>query len=167
MATCLSGLGSLAHAQGDLHQAETLHREALALYAQVESEVQMAGVYRSLGEVMIAAGGRQTEARQTLQLALELAIRHHLAPTALEVCVTVAPLLASAGKLEQAFGLLALASQHEATTFDTRMKARDHLTQMRGRYPPERRQADQSQQQTLDLWTTVKTLLPWLATDTP
>jgi tetratricopeptide (TPR) repeat protein len=165
-ADSLSGLGRLAHAQGDLQQAERLQREALALYAQVESEVPMVGVYGCLGEVMLAAGGRRTEGRQTLRRALELAIRHHLAPVALELCIGVARLLLQSGDAEQASKLLALVEQHEASTFDARMKAGDSLVQMTEQYALERREADSSQQQTLDLWTTVKTLLPWLATAT-
>lgn len=159
---CLNGLGCLAYDQGKLHQAEQLQRESLALLQGTEPDSALvAGTLRYLGQVMLAFGDhRHAEAQDILRQALELAIKHQLAPLALDVCMAVAPLLASAGKPEQAIDLLALASQHEAGTFDTRMKAGDQLMQMG-------RQADQPQQQTLDLWTTVKTLLPWLATDTP
>lgn len=166
---CLNALGCLAYDQGRLHQAEQLQRESLALLQETEpGSALIAGTLRYLGQVLVAFGKeRHTEAMSCFRQALELAIAHHLAPLALEICVEVAQLLALAEMPEQALELLALASQHDASTFECRTKARDHLTQMWGQYPLARRQADESHKQTLDLWATVQTLLPWLTTNAP
>ena len=90
----------------------------------------VAAALRHLGQVMVALGGhRHAEAKQHFRQALQLATEHQLAPIALDVCVEAAKLLAQSGKTEQAVELLALAEQHEASTFETREKARHHLAE--------------------------------------
>lgn len=115
----------------------------------------MAEVLQHLGQVLVASGEqRHEEAIQRFQQALELATAYQMAPIALDVCVGVAQLLAQAEDVERAFELLALAEQHEASTFETKEKAQQLLAELVGRVPPE---MDQGQVQ--ELWDTVQNLL--------
>jgi predicted ATPase/DNA-binding SARP family transcriptional activator len=122
IAFCLAGLGCLAGDRGALPQARRLHREAVAVWRELALEARVAETLHRLGRVLVASGERHdVEARQCLREALELAIEHRLAPVALDVCVSVAPLLQDE---EKAVELLSLAHEHEASTFETRMHAR-------------------------------------------
>jgi hypothetical protein len=67
------------------------------------------------------------------------------------------------GEVEPAVELLALAEQHEASTFETREKARQLLAELMGQLPPETAQAAQARGQTQDLWATTQALLAELA----
>jgi predicted ATPase/DNA-binding SARP family transcriptional activator len=164
IAQCLHGLGCLAYEQGELRRAEQYQREALALNQQLALEVRMAEVLSQLGQVLVASGEpRYAEARQCFRQALELATKHQLALIALDVYVEVARLRVQAGELEQAIELLTLAEQHEASTFETREKARRHLAELMNRLPPETAQATQARGQTQDLWAAAQALLAELA----
>ena len=164
---CLNCLGCLAYDQGKLHQAEQFHRESLALLRGSEKKPALvAASFQSLGQVMVAAGEhRHTEARNCLRQALALALEHLLAPIALDACLGVAQLLAQYGRKRTRRQLLALVEQHEASTFETRKKARHRLIELVDQLPRLGTRRAQNQEQTLDLWTAVQTLLPRLATD--
>ncbi|MEZ4725930.1 MAG: hypothetical protein R3E79_02225 [Caldilineaceae bacterium] len=113
-----------------------------------------------MGHLTVATGEhRHAEARQYFRQALALAIKHQLAPVALDVCVGAARLLAYHGKLLQAVELLALAEQHEASTFETREKARQLLATLLAQTPPEADQVTGSQGRQPDLWRVVQELL--------
>ncbi len=163
-ARCLNGLGCLAYEQGKLQQAEQLQRESLALLQETEPEPAMvAATLHDLGRTLVASGQhRHAEARDCLRQALEIATDHQLARLALDVSVDVAQFLAQAGEIESALNLLALVEPHEASTFETRLKARDHLLRLGAELPPDRRQADPAQRQTPDLWATLRMVLPGL-----
>jgi tetratricopeptide (TPR) repeat protein len=164
MAHCLLGLGCLAYDRSELRRAEHHQREALALYQQFELEVRMAEVLSQLGQVMVAADEpHYEEARQFFRQALELATKHQLAPIALEVGVGVARLRVQAGELEQAIELLTLVEQHEASTFETRKRARQLLAELMNQLPPETTQAAQARGQTQELWAAAQALLAELA----
>jgi tetratricopeptide (TPR) repeat protein len=166
VARCLQGLGCLAYDRGELHEAERFQRETLAIWQELELEVRQADVWRHLGQVMVASGERrQTEAAQHFRQALELATKYHLAPIALDVYVGTARLLAQTGELEQAAELLALAGQHEASTFETRRKARRLLPELVGRLSPETVQAAQAQGRRLDWQTAARRLVEALAVE--
>ncbi len=166
IAFCLTGLGCLAYDRGELPQAEQFHQEALNAWQQIEQDVGVAAALGHLGHVLAASGEpRQAEARQYFQQALELATELQVAPIALEVCVGVAQLLAQAGDVERAVELLALAEQHEASTFETKENARQYLAEMVDRLSPETAGAAQTRGQTQDLWTTAQQVLAALAGD--
>jgi tetratricopeptide (TPR) repeat protein len=166
MARCLQGLGCLAYNRGGLPEAEQFQREALALWQQLELEIRVGDVWRYLGQVMAASGEqRHAEARQYFRQALELATKYQVAPIALGICVGAAQLLAQAGDVEQAVELLALAEQHEASTFETREKARHYLTELINQLPAETAQAAQTQGRTLDWQAAARRLIETLASE--
>lgn len=149
---CLNYLGRLAHDQGKLHQAERFQQEGLVLLQKTEQEPALvAATLRDLGQVMVASGEhRHAEARETFRQALELAIKHQLAPIALDVFVGVARLRVLAGATEPAIDLLALAAQHEASTFETRKRASQFLAEQFGHLRPEASQPSQAHGVQLD-----------------
>jgi predicted ATPase/DNA-binding SARP family transcriptional activator/Tfp pilus assembly protein PilF len=165
---CLNGLGCLAYDQGKLHQAEQFQRESLALLQETEPEPALvAATLCYLGHVIVASGEhRQGEARDYFRQALELATEHQLAPLALDVCVGVARLRAQTGKREQAVELLALAARHEASTFETRERARQYLAELLDQLPSEVRQAARARGQRLDWRQTAKHLIDELQEQT-
>jgi tetratricopeptide (TPR) repeat protein len=153
IAYCLAGLGCLAHDRGELPQARRLLREALAMWRQLELEARMADSLHRLGAALVASGDRyHVTARQCLRQALESAIEHQLAPVALAVGVSVAPLLTMAGEHENAAELLSLAQEHEASTFETRMSARQISRNLASTRPPEKVWAAQVREPSADLW---------------
>jgi predicted ATPase/DNA-binding SARP family transcriptional activator len=151
LAACLLGLGCLAYDQDRLNEAEEYLQQALAQSQQLGLELWVADVLRHLALVMITSGQyRYAEARETFRQALELAIKHQLAPTALDIFVGVARLRALAGAPEQAIDLLTLAAQHEASTFATRQQARQFLAEQTGHLRPEASQPFQAHGVQLD-----------------
>jgi predicted ATPase len=166
LARCLQNLGCLAYDRGKLHEAEQFQWETLALWQELELEVREAGVWRYLGQVMVASGEhRHPEAGQYFRRALELATKHQAAPIALDICVGVAQLLAQVGEMEQAVELLTLAEQHEASTFETRQKARRHLAERVDQLPPETAQAAQTRGRALDWQTAARRLIEALSAE--
>jgi hypothetical protein len=92
------------------------------------------------------------EARQHLREALELAAKLQLAPLALAICVDFALLRTHANQKELALKLAALAEQHNASTFETRLRARQTLAQVGF-------DSTSRQGQPADLWAIVQELL--------
>jgi tetratricopeptide (TPR) repeat protein len=153
---CLLNLGCLAQDQGDLSQAEQPQREALELWQQVGQEARVADASRCLGHLMVATGEhRHAEARQHFRKALELSVKHQMAPIALDVCVGVARLLVHDRNLAGAVELLALAEHHEASTFETKQKAHQQLVEFTSQLQPEIAHTAQAQGRTRELWATV------------
>lgn len=164
IALCLFGLSCVAYDRGELHRAEQLQQEVLAIAQQQELESLMADTLGHLGSVLVAAGAhRRSEAGRHFQQALELAIKHQVAPIALDVYVRVAQLWVQTGDVERAVELLTLAEQHEASTFETREKARHNLTEWMDRLPPEVLQATQTRSRTLDWQIAVRRLIEALS----
>ncbi|MCB0212553.1 MAG: tetratricopeptide repeat protein, partial [Anaerolineae bacterium] len=157
---CLLNLGCLAQDQGDLARAEQLQQEALNIWQQIEQEARVADASSCLGHLMVASGEqRHNEARKYFRQALELSTKHQVAPIALDVCVGVAQLLAQTEDIEQAVELLALAEHHEATTFETKGRARQLMAELADQWPAEIVQTVQRRGQTQDLWTAAQALL--------
>ncbi|RIK33811.1 MAG: hypothetical protein DCC55_34225, partial [Chloroflexi bacterium] len=127
----LSGLGALAFAQGNLHHAERLLLEALAFWRQYGQESEIASVLRHLGHVLVAADeSRKPEAQSHFIEALQLALRHGLAPIALDVFAGASRLLGAKGETQRARALLTLAMHHSASTYETQENARAQLNKM-------------------------------------
>ena len=161
---CRVGLGHLAYHRADFPQAERLYRQAMRLFRDPKQEARLANVAVQLGQVLVASGAdrgdtRRDEARQYLREALELSTTYEMAPVALDVCLGVAHLLAQTNEMERAVELATLAEQHEASTFETKEKARQLLTELEDQLPSDAAQATQ------DLWITVQELLAELAGD--
>jgi tetratricopeptide (TPR) repeat protein len=150
-ADCLKSLGSLARDEGNLHEAEGYHREALAIWQDMGMEAGVAATLHGLGRVLLALGkARHAEAVQHFRSVLELAARHQLAPIALAACVDMAELKLQTGNVEGAINLLTLAEHHEASTFETRKRARQLLEQTSSSMPDAHSQ---------ELWEIVQQLL--------
>jgi predicted ATPase len=163
IALCLTGLGCLAYDRRELRRAERFLSEALDIWQQQNLEARMGDVLRYLGMVVAATGKyRHAKARHYFWQALGLATKHKISPIALDVCVGMAQLLlAGTGNPKQAVELLTLARQHEASTFETKERARHHLAELADQLAPEAVRGAQGQ----DLWTTVQELLAELAGD--
>jgi tetratricopeptide (TPR) repeat protein len=166
IAFCLFGLGCLAYDRGELHEAERFQREAMAIFRQQGLEYLMADTLSHLGRVLVASGERRhAEARQHFRQALDLAREYEVAPIALDICVGAAQLLAHMGGLEHAVELLTLAEQHEASTFDTRERARHHLAEAVDQLPAEVMRAAQAQGRRLDWQTAARQLIETLTVE--
>ncbi len=127
----LSGLGCVAHDRAHYPQAEQFQREALTLWQQMEHEPEMASVLRHLGHTLAALdAAREPEARQAFRQALQLAVKHQLAPIALDVFVCVAPLLERQGETQRAVELLSVAWHLPASTHETKKNARQRLAEL-------------------------------------
>lgn len=125
IARCLSHWGMLEYAREAYAPAEAHLCRALAIWERTGNEIEIASVELWLGHVLAAlGGGRWAEAAQHLAEALELAIRHRLAPVALDVFVASAELLHGSEWAEKAIALLSLAADHPASAVETRQRAR-------------------------------------------
>ena len=163
VSTCLNYLGTLSYDRGNLHQAEQYQRDSLALLQETEQEPALvASTLRYLGRVLVALGeDRLAEARDCFRQVLDLTLAYQLAPIALDVYVDIAHLLVHAGIVELAVELLTLAEQHEASTFETRERARPKLAELTDKLPVETAQSTQGQTQ--DLWAATRELLAGMA----
>ncbi|MBV7339946.1 tetratricopeptide repeat protein [Chloroflexi bacterium TSY] len=131
IALSLSSLACLNYDRQQFHQAERHLQEALALWEQLGNEPEMASVLRHLGRVLIAVGeSRQEEVRQSSARALQLALKHGLAPIALDIFVSVTGLLMQIGEIRSAIELLTLSEHHAASTCETKEKAHQQLAEL-------------------------------------
>jgi tetratricopeptide (TPR) repeat protein len=128
IAESLLGLSALALDQGEYEQAERLLRQALAKWQQMHFApgVARALVLRGhIGSCLRETG--EVEARRCYAEALHLAIKHGLAPVALDALAGMAALQAQAGEMKQAYQLCTLAAAHPASTEEIRGRARKLL----------------------------------------
>lgn len=124
VARCLSQWGMLEYAREAYGPAEAHLCSALAIWQQAGNEVEIASVQRHLGHILAASGDeRQAEAGRHYAEALDLALRHQLAPVALDVLVGSAAHLRHTMTAGEAIALLALARDHPASAFETRGRA--------------------------------------------
>lgn len=122
---CLAGLGKMAVDQGAYSQGKQLLQEALALWTDLGVETEMAAAYNALGHVhLLSDEARPDQAGTYFQEALRLAIKHGLAPIALDVFVGAARLATVRNDLQRAANLLTLAASHPAATAATKQTAR-------------------------------------------
>jgi predicted ATPase len=125
IASCLTGLGIVALDRGDPGLAEPLQQEALTLWRELALEPEIAVVYGHLGHVLASAGEkRMWEAKYYYLQALQLALKHRLAPLALDVFAGLSHLLASRGEFQRVYELLTLAEHHDASMAETKQRAR-------------------------------------------
>ncbi|MBV7333124.1 AAA family ATPase [Chloroflexi bacterium TSY] len=123
-ARALSVLGCLAHDRSELQQAEQFQQEALALFKQMEQEPDMAVTLNHLGQVITASDEtRHREASHCFQQALELAVKHRLAPIALDLFVGIINLFGQTNHTPHSLELLSLAKHHAASTYETKENA--------------------------------------------
>ena len=131
IARCLSQWGVLECGRGSYSLAERYQRDALAIWQGAGNEVEIAAVQRHLGHILATAGGeRGTEAGQHYADALALALRHQLAPVALDVLVGSAAHLRHTMTAGEAIELLVLAARHPASEIDTRRRAETLLAEL-------------------------------------
>ncbi|HEX6385814.1 MAG TPA: tetratricopeptide repeat protein, partial [Anaerolineae bacterium] len=162
-ASCLRSWGGLAYDQGDYHQAEKYQQEALAIWRQVGNEPEIASNLSDLGHIASAVAERQRpQARHYFSQALQLALKHRLAPVALDVFVGVVELPAPADEASRAVELLTLAEHHPASTHETREKARRRLSQLSAALPTPDAQTARMRGQALDWRETASSLVTQL-----
>lgn len=124
IARYLSNLGLVARDQGDVVAAASLQRQALGLMREAGHEPWVARCATRLANTLLDQSPEDGEARGLLHQALTLALRHQLAPAALEACVVAARLSLAGGHVEEAFEILALAEEHPSATYPCRSQAR-------------------------------------------
>ena len=151
VASCLSSWGCLAYSRGEYHQAEKYQQESLAIWRQVGNEPEIASCQRYLGYIATAESEQQWSlARQYFSQALQLALKHRLAPLALDVFAGVAEVVAPAGESPLAVELLALAEDHPASTHETRERARLRFGQLSAAMPISDAQTARARGEALD-----------------
>jgi predicted ATPase len=130
--------------------------EALTVLRPLRQEAEIASSLRQLGHVYAASGeSRAREARRAYGEALQLAIKHQLAPIALSVFVGAAQFYVRADRVQRALELLTLAARHPAATHETQEMARRSLAELTGTSASAQRITTQSQGaewQSLALW---------------
>ena len=129
-ARCLGDLGCVAYHQADYSQAGQLLHEALELWTDMGHEPYSAWVLSQLGHVAAAGDDRQAEARQFYLRALQLSLKHKLAPFALDIFVGLARHLARVGDTDVPPRLLSLAERHPASSYETQQNARSLLADL-------------------------------------
>lgn len=130
-ARCLGDLGCVAYHKGEYSQAGQLLHEALELWTEMGHEPYSAWILSQLGHVAATAGdNRQAEARQYYLRALQLSLKHKLAPFALDIFVGMARQMARVGDTDVPSRLLLLAERHPASSYETRQNARSLLADL-------------------------------------
>jgi tetratricopeptide (TPR) repeat protein len=125
VARCYGDLGLIAFKRREFQQAEKNLLDALGIWQDLGHEPYLAWVRCQLGHLRHATSPeRKHEAAEDYGRALQMSVKHGLAPIAMEVFGAVGAQLAEVGDLAAAFTLLALASHHPASTYATREKAR-------------------------------------------
>lgn len=92
MARCTGDLGALAARRGDLSEAEQLLEQARTSWEQFGHEAYLGWTIMQLAHVARTGDTGGTQAAMLYRKALELAMRHELAPFALEIAVGVVQL---------------------------------------------------------------------------
>lgn len=164
MAESLSNLGRLAYDRGEYGRAEQYLRESLALWQQIENEIEIAAVLCHLGHVLAALDEtREYEIRQYYTEALRLAMQQRLAPLALDVFVGAAGLVARGGESHWALELLSLAEHHPAGTYEIKEKARRGLAELAATWPVDMPPTIKGRSQNLDWQAMTKRLIQELS----
>lgn len=155
-ALCLRELACLALDAGDYGLAEQRFREALAVWQAGDNPLETAVVTAGLARLLaLLEVGRAAEAQRLCAAVLQTAEAQRLAPLALEMCVTLAGLLA-AREAATAVELLALAAYHPAATAETRGRAEEALSDLAKTLPADEAAGARARGQTL-MWQTAVT----------
>jgi tetratricopeptide (TPR) repeat protein len=128
VARCTGDLGALALRRGDTDRAEELLGEALARWTEAVHEPYASWTLVQLGHVA-AARQRPAHAMRRYAEAIDLAVRHGLAPFALDAIVGAAridvpPELAERG------ALLEFVAHAPVASHETRESAREHINML-------------------------------------
>lgn len=128
---CRAELGCLALDQEDYPQAQQLLLEALELWKELKHEPFYAWGLAQLGRIAAAQDLTQHgEARKVYKQALTLAVKHGLAPIALNVFTDLAALMIQEGESQKALELLSQVVQHPASFYETKEKAQKLLADL-------------------------------------
>lgn len=125
-ARSIGDLGAIALGRGDLERAEHLLADASTRWRAMGHEPYLAWTLAQLGHVVSADSSRRRQAERFYAEALQLTIRHRLAPFALDV-IAGAATLDDCGPLEERKSLLQLAAHHPASSSATRQRAQARL----------------------------------------
>lgn len=127
VARCTGDLGALALRRGDLAAAETFLLDALSRWNEFGHEPYAAWTLVQLGRTV--AHARAEDARQRYAAALDLALRHELAPIALDAIVRAVQLGVPFEAADRRT-MLELASDDPAGDHATRQAARTELSRL-------------------------------------
>lgn len=131
IALSLRNMGCLAYEQRQYHEAVRYLQEALSIWQEIDHEPEVASTLRRLSHAMVALGeSSDQEARSSITQALRLAIKHRLTPIVLDVFVSVAKLLSREGDVQRPIEILSLAQDHETSTHETTVHAREQLAEL-------------------------------------
>ncbi|MCB8986526.1 MAG: tetratricopeptide repeat protein [Ardenticatenaceae bacterium] len=123
LAACLTEMGRLVRLQGRLPLSRQVLQEAMAIWQELGNEPETAVVWLELGHTSAAGSQPQTAvALEAYDQALALALRHRLAPVALDGLAGWASLL-DAEHATRAVELLALVERHPASSYWTQLQA--------------------------------------------
>jgi tetratricopeptide (TPR) repeat protein len=131
IARCLGDLGLLAYYKGLYHQASLHIQQALEIWMDLGHEPYSAWVLCKLGHVLQAMSQIQyAEARRLYMQALEISVKHRLAPFAMDVFSGIAGLMVQGDNKKFAIDLLILVESHPASSAETRRNARKTLANL-------------------------------------
>jgi predicted ATPase/DNA-binding winged helix-turn-helix (wHTH) protein len=125
IARCKGDLGALALRRGDTSRADQLLSEALARWSEIGHEPYAAWTLVQLGHVAGVRGWHDHAMRRYAD-AFDLALRHELAPFALDAIVGAARIDVPS-ELAERRALLELVAHHRAASEEVRESARDQI----------------------------------------
>jgi predicted ATPase/DNA-binding SARP family transcriptional activator len=129
IAISLNNLGIAAYDLGQYAEAQRLHQRSLEIFKEIGYQTGVGLVLKDLGYVAIAMG-QDGEARLYFLEALKVVLKMQTVPSALDVVLGVATLLAKQAAYEQALELLAFVVHHPAVEQDTKNRAMDLLARL-------------------------------------
>lgn len=131
VARCLGDLGLLAYYKEQYQQAVQNLQQALDIWTDLGHEPYIAWVLCKLGHALQAMSLiKYAETKEYYMQALQLSMKHRLAPFAMDVFTGIARLMIQLDEKEYAFDLLILVESHPASTAETRKSVRMTLADL-------------------------------------
>jgi tetratricopeptide (TPR) repeat protein len=131
IARCVGDLGLLAYYKEQYQNAEQHLIQALDIWTDLGHEPYIAWVQCQLGHVLQSiTQNRSVEAGHYYKRALQLSVKHNLAPIAMDVFTGVAELMIQIDTKQNVIYLLSLIESHPASTAETRKNARKYLADL-------------------------------------
>lgn len=136
IAAALTGIGLIALSRQDYSQAQEKLEESLVIWQQSEHEPETSSIYRHLGHLARARGKvYYQEASRHYRSSLSLALKHQLAPIALDVLLGCSVLSINAKNKSDAIQLLYQILHHPASTSMTKKGAEKQLAKLTSNVP--------------------------------
>ena len=154
----LNYLGLLTFTVGDVEGAESLIRESTNLFQEDGDQLLYASNLTDLGYVL-SERNAVSEARDTFQEALKIAMRIQALPIALSTLVGFAGLNAQAGMSEQACKLVLFCQSHASSNQQTKDRAKQLYQVLEKKLPPEEMEAARARAQSLSMQDVIQELM--------